>query len=108
MTLPRNDVDLRPLSMNRSLRVKMNFRRAAAVASFAILMASVGVLAVAQQRNPFNDSADGNMEVVPLRDNIYLIGGAGSNIVISAGPEGVLMVDSGLAENADKVLQAVQ
>ena len=89
--------------------MKMNLRRMAkrrAVLAFAIF--GVAVLAVAQQRNPFNDSADGNIEVVPIRDNIYLIGGAGSNIVISAGSEGVLIVDSGLAENADKVLQAVQ
>jgi glyoxylase-like metal-dependent hydrolase (beta-lactamase superfamily II) len=69
---------------------------------------AAGVLTFAQQRNPVLDSADGNIEVLPIRDNIYLIGGAGANIVISAGPEGVLMVDSGLAENTDKVLQAVQ
>jgi glyoxylase-like metal-dependent hydrolase (beta-lactamase superfamily II) len=85
----------------------MNFRRGARIGAAFLLAAAVAVLAVAQQRNPFNDSADGNIEVVPIRDNIYLIGGAGSNIVISAGVEGVLMVDSGFAENTDKVLKAV-
>ena len=84
--------------------MKMNLRR---IATGGAVLA-LAVLGVAQQRNPVLDSADGNIEVLPIRDNIYLIGGAGANIVISAGPEGVLMVDSGLAENADKVLQAVQ
>jgi cyclase len=95
-------------SMNRNFRVKMKFRRAAGPGLAVGAVLSLAMVAAAQQRNPFNDSADGNIEVVPIRDNIYLIGGAGSNIVISAGAEGVLMVDSGLAENADKVLQAVQ
>ena len=53
------------------------------------------------------DSSDGNIETLQIRGSVYLIGGAGSNIVISAGDEGVLMVDSGTAENADKVLKAV-
>jgi len=86
--------------------VTMNLRRAAVAGSMLIAATGLAVLSFAQQR-PVLDSADGNIEVVPIRDNIYLVGGAGSNIVISAGPEGVLMVDSGLAENADKVLQAI-
>lgn len=92
--------------------MNMNFRRAAragAILAPAILaVAGFSVLAVAQQGNPFLDSADGNIEVLPIRGSVYLIGGAGSNIVVSAGEEGVLMVDTGAAENADKVLQAVQ
>ncbi len=88
----------------------MNTRRVRGKRAIAVglAMLSAAFVAVAQQGNPLNDSADGNIEVVPIRDNIYLIGGAGSNIVISAGSEGVLMVDSGLAVNAPKVLQAVQ
>lgn len=87
--------------------MKTNFRRASIAAALAALAVSMLGVAVAQ-KNPFNDSADGNIEVLPIRGNIYLIGGAGANIVISAGSEGVLMVDSGLAENTGKVLQSVQ
>ncbi len=96
-----------PRSMHRSSRAKTNFRRLGLAGLFAT--AAISILGVAAaQKNPFNDSADGNIEVLPIRGNVYLIGGAGSNIVISAGNEGVLMVDSGLAENTGKVLQAVQ
>ena len=68
----------------------------------------VAKFALAQQvQRPVLDSADGNIETLQIRGSVYLIGGAGSNIVVSAGDDGVLMVDTGTAENADKVLQAV-
>jgi len=37
-----------------------------------------------------------------------MIVGAGGNITASIGPDGVLMVDTGLAQNADKVLATIQ
>jgi cyclase len=48
------------------------------------------------------------LEAIPVRGHIYLIGGAGSNITVSAGPDGVFLVDSGLAPNADRVLAAIK
>ena len=69
-------------------------------------MALLAAFGVAQQVK-IVDSGDGNIEVVPIRGNMYLIGGAGSNIVLSIGGDGVLLVDTGRAENADKVLAAI-
>jgi glyoxylase-like metal-dependent hydrolase (beta-lactamase superfamily II) len=43
----------------------------------------------------------------PLGDNLYLITGAGANIVVRAGGDGVVMVDGGLAQNAGALAQAV-
>jgi glyoxylase-like metal-dependent hydrolase (beta-lactamase superfamily II) len=40
--------------------------------------------------------------------NVYMIVGAGSNIAVQIGKDGVLMVDTGTAENADKVLATVK
>jgi cyclase len=48
------------------------------------------------------------VEVVPVRGNIYLLAGAGGNITLSAGPDGVLLVDAGLAPMSDKVLGAIR
>ncbi len=48
------------------------------------------------------------IEAIPVRGHIYLIGGAGANITVSAGPDGVFLVDSGTAANADKVLTAIK
>jgi cyclase len=49
-----------------------------------------------------------NIEAIPVRGHIFLIGGAGANITVSAGPDGVFLVDSGTAANADKVLAAIR
>ena len=43
----------------------------------------------------------------PLGENLYLIGGAGANVVVSTGSDGVVMVDGGLAQNAAALAQAV-
>jgi cyclase len=48
------------------------------------------------------------IEVVQLRDNFYVIGGAGGNILVQTGPEGVILVDSGSTARADEVLAAIR
>ena len=47
------------------------------------------------------------IEVVQLRDDFYVIGGAGGNILVQVGPEGVILVDSGSTPMADEVLTAI-
>src|SRR6185503_17129798 len=42
-----------------------------------------------------------HLDVVQLRPNIYVIAGAGGNIVVQIGPDGVVLVDSGSTEKAD-------
>jgi len=45
--------------------------------------------------------------VVPLSDNIVQITGAGGNVVAVTGPDGVLLVDSGVEERSKDLLKAV-
>ena len=47
------------------------------------------------------------IEVVQLRPNFYVIGGAGGNILMQTGPEGVILVDSGSTRMADEVLATI-
>jgi cyclase len=49
-----------------------------------------------------------NIEVVPVRGHIYLLAGAGANITLSVGPDGVFMVDAGLPQMTDQVLAAIR
>ena len=70
---------------------------AGAIAAAACLAAS-SVAVVAQQ---------GDVHILPLRGNVYLLVGAGANITLSVGKEGVLLVDAGTAQMADKVIAAV-
>src|SRR5436190_13779089 len=47
------------------------------------------------------------VKVLPVRGNIYVLMGAGANITLSIGLDGVLMVDSGSADMSDQVLAAI-
>ena len=53
------------------------------------------------------EAADG-LDLVQIRPNFYVIAGAGGNIVMQTGPEGVILVDSGSTAMADKVLAAIR
>jgi cyclase len=48
-----------------------------------------------------------DVRILPLRGNVYMLVGAGANITLSIGKEGVLLVDAGTASAADKVIAAV-
>ena len=52
--------------------------------------------------------APGEVEVAHVRGDIHLITGAGGNITVQAGEEGVLLVDTGTAAMSEKVWAAVQ
>jgi glyoxylase-like metal-dependent hydrolase (beta-lactamase superfamily II) len=58
--------------------------------------------AVAQQ-----EKSDG-LDVVQIRENFHVIAGAGGNIVVQTGPEGVILVDSGSTAMSDQVLAAIK
>ena len=48
-----------------------------------------------------------NIKVLPVRAHVYMITGAGGNITVSVGDDGVLMVDSGLANAGDKLIATI-
>jgi len=48
-----------------------------------------------------------SITTAPLGDNLYLLSGAGGNVIARTGAGGVVMVDGGLAQNAAALAQAV-
>ena len=48
------------------------------------------------------------LETIQIRPNVYVIFGAGSNVAVHLGEDGVILVDSGSAAMADKLLDAVK
>ena len=50
---------------------------------------------------------DGEVHILPVQGNIYMLVGAGGNIAVQVGDMGVLIVDTGLAQTADKVIEAI-
>jgi cyclase len=49
-----------------------------------------------------------DLVVLPVQGNVYMINGAGGNITVQIGPMGVVVVDTGLAQNADRVIAAIR
>lgn len=52
--------------------------------------------------------AGGEVHTLHVQGNVYMLVGAGGNITVQTGNDGVLLVDAGLASMSDKVLAAVK
>jgi len=73
---------------------------------FSILMSSVlACSAFAQQSR---NRSDGELHILPVQGNIYMLVGAGANITVSVGFDGTLLVDTGSEQMTDQVLAAVK
>src|SRR5262245_39858827 len=84
---------------------------AAALAAAGLLAAASVSLraqdAVASARRPASGRA-AEIEVLQLRPNFYLIAGAGGNVGVQVGDDGVVVVDTGSAPAADAFLAAIR
>ena len=65
--------------------------------------ASIAALASVAEAQP-----SPNIETIKVQGNVYLITGAGGNVIVQVGDQGVLIVDTGLARTADQVLVAIR
>ncbi len=52
--------------------------------------------------------AQGELHVLPVQNNVYMLVGAGGNIAVQVGKQGVLLVDTGLAPTAAKVMEEIR
>jgi len=52
--------------------------------------------------------SDGEIHVLPVQGNVSLLLGAGGNVAVQIGEEGVLVVDTGNAQMSDKLLAAIR
>lgn len=57
---------------------------------------------------PAPDYSKAEVHILPVQGNIYMLVGAGGNITVQAGSDGVLLVDTGVAQMSDKVLVAIR
>jgi len=74
--------------------------------------AAIGLAAIAlfaqQNRAPEQSSSEGRLHMLHVQGNIYLLAGAGGNVVVQVGDQTVLLVDSGLPEYSDDIRSAVR
>jgi len=54
------------------------------------------------------DYSKAEVHILPVQGNIYMLVGAGGNITLQSGNDGVLLVDTGVAQMSEKVLAAVR
>ena len=78
-------------------------KRLAASAAAALGLAAFGA-AVAQAAETDNSGLD----IVQIRPNFYMIAGAGGNISVQVGVDGVVLTDAGSEAAADRVLAALR
>jgi glyoxylase-like metal-dependent hydrolase (beta-lactamase superfamily II) len=55
-----------------------------------------------------NDKSNGDIKIFHVQGNVYLLYGAGANVAVQIGDEGVVVVDTGSAANRDKILAAIR
>jgi glyoxylase-like metal-dependent hydrolase (beta-lactamase superfamily II) len=79
---------------------RMSKRAAVTVSCLTLLL---GAAAVALAQAP----ASAVIETQALRSGLHVLSGAGCNVVVWNGPEGVLVVDSGNAASAPQLLEAI-
>lgn len=104
--------------------ISAKFLQAVAV---LVVSVSLGAIGSAESRSPQENQAgaqkgasptnparqtegtgDGDVHILPVRNNIYMLVGAGGNITMQVGDDGILLVDAGLARMSDKVIAAVR
>jgi len=68
-----------------------------------LVVGALGLVAGAQ-----TPAAPAPLDTFHVGGNVHMIIGAGGNIAVQTGDEGVLVVDTGLAQNADRVLATVR
>jgi len=66
------------------------------------------VLAVAATPYAQAPAAAGGVHTLKVQGNVYMLVGAGGNIAIQIGDDGVLLVDTGTTANVEKVVAAVR
>ena len=72
-----------------------------------VLLSAAGA-ALFLGRAPAQQNAPAELHTLHVQGNVYMVVGAGGNVTVQAGDDGILLVDSGLAANADKLIAEVR
>jgi cyclase len=78
------------------------------VVSLATLLTLTAAGPTAAQRAASPAAAAPALRVLPIRGNVFMIAGAGANIAVSVGKDGVMLVDTGSAAMSDRMLATVR
>lgn len=103
------------LQRKSSTRPRLTFVRISAIACLGLLALSDQVYTQAAQTRtnrmwapPLTGVVPGEIQILPVQGNVHVLIGAGANITVQAGADGVLMVDAGNAAMSAKVIAAMR
>jgi len=77
----------------------------AVVLAGAMCVGAAGLSAIAR---PQANAEDSQIHVLPVRGRVYMLVGAGANITVQVGDDGIFLVDTGAAQMSDRVLAAIR
>ena len=75
---------------------------------FRVLSAALGICLADQHALAQAAISEDSIEALEVEPNFYMIAGAGGNIAVCVGSDGVVMVDTGAADKADVVLALIK
>ncbi len=79
-----------------------------AVATLVALAAGQAGTAPSGQLPPAAGGETGGLDLLQLRPDFYMIAGAGGNVAVQIGKDGVVLVDAGSADKADALVAAIR
>ena len=80
--------------------------RVSLMALALVLSWHLGAHGVLAQQHPSTITA--GLETIQIRPNVYVIFGAGANVTVHVGEDGLVLVDSGSSDKADDLLKALK
>ena len=83
-------------------------RRACSLAVAVCLLASSHPAAAQQRAVQGAGEGTGELNWWPVRKNIWMLVGAGTNIAASVGPDGVMLVNAGTADKSPRVIAEIK
>lgn len=105
------EIEARDLTIGASKSLSLRHHRTwlgvrvKAIVTVLAVMGAFGAPLLYGQANP--NRADNEVHVWPVQGSVYMLVGAGGNITVQVGDDGILLVDSGTAAMSDKVLEAI-
>ena len=82
--------------------------RFACIASALLVVGVLGSTELVYPQEAQNRGSQNELELLPVHGNIHMLSGAGGNITVQVGRDGVFLVDSGVAAMSDKVVEAIR
>src|SRR5215469_3809226 len=95
----------------RSARMRgplLAFLAESAIFGIFLLMTLLSFAQTPANRTQEQEASASGVYVLPVQGNVYMLTGAGGNIALQTGKDGLVLVDTGLADNADQTLAAIR